>query len=171
MEATTSTPTVRPKPAITDIWWPPSGRYTIEITAAETEGRLVQLLARDSRGAATPVCVHDVDETFYVIDGELTIFVGDERIDARAGDFVLAPKGIPRAFLVRSERAEFLNTFAPAGAEGAAGCGVEGLLREFGTPVVPGERPPDTVLPDPEEFARRVMQYGIEIVGPPPELD
>jgi quercetin dioxygenase-like cupin family protein len=64
------------------------------------------MLCIDSRGAATPLHIHhEADETFYPIDGELTILVGGARIEAHTGDFVLAPKGIPHAFLVGSERA------------------------------------------------------------------
>jgi mannose-6-phosphate isomerase-like protein (cupin superfamily) len=166
-------PYALPKEAgITDVWWPPGGRYTVKIAPEQTDGRLLQMLCVDSRGAAPPVHVHhDADETFYVIDGELTIFVGDQRIAAGAGDFALGPKGIPHSFLVRSERAEFLVTYAPAGTAGPAGCGVDGLFREIGIPVTPGEPLTDSVAPDAEQFARRAAVYGIEVVGPPPSLD
>jgi mannose-6-phosphate isomerase-like protein (cupin superfamily) len=176
MEITGNAPYLLDKETgVTDIWWPfgPAvGRYSIKTTAEQTDGRLLQLLAQDSRGAAPPMHIHhDADETFYVIDGKLTIFVGDERVEAGPGDFVLGPKGVPHAFLVRSERAEFLVTFAPAGTEGPAGCGVDGFFREIAVPVVAGEPPPEPAEPDPEEFARKAALYGIEIVGPPPQLD
>jgi mannose-6-phosphate isomerase-like protein (cupin superfamily) len=176
MQITANTPYVLGKDAgVTDIWWPFGpvvGRYSIKTTAEQTDGRLLQLLVNDSRGAAPPMHIHhDADETFYVIDGALTIFVGDERIEVGAGDFVLGPRGVPHAFLVRSEHAEFLVTFAPAGTEGPAGHGVDGFFREIAVPVIPGEPPPEPAEPDPEEFARKAALYGIEIVGPPPALD
>jgi mannose-6-phosphate isomerase-like protein (cupin superfamily) len=157
---------------VTDVWWPPGGRYTIKTAAEQTGGRLLQMLCTDSRGAAPPLHIHrEVDETFYVIAGELTIFVGDERIEARPGDFVLGPRGVPHSFVVRSERAEFLATYAPAGTAGPAGCGVEGLFCELAAPVTPGERPPDSAAPSLEEFARKAAIYGIKVVGPPPTFD
>jgi mannose-6-phosphate isomerase-like protein (cupin superfamily) len=158
---------------VADLWWPygPSvGRYTIKATAAQTGGSLVQLLIRDSRGAATPLHVHhDTDETFYVIEGELTVVLGDERIEARAGDFVLGPRGVPHAWVVTSARVEMLVTCGPAGLEGPTGCGIDGFFREVGTPVRDGDAPQPT-MPDPEDFARRMLRYGIELVGPPPAL-
>jgi mannose-6-phosphate isomerase-like protein (cupin superfamily) len=158
---------------LTDIWFPAGEgrRWTTKVAAQQTEGRLLQLLGSEPRGAASPLHIYrDADEMFYVIDGELTIFVGDERVEAGTGDCVLVPKGIPSAFVVRSERAEFLVTFAPAGIEGPAGFGLDGFFREIGLPVVDGEVPPNTTEPDPEDFARRAALYGCEIVGPPPTV-
>jgi hypothetical protein len=64
-----------------------------------------------------------------------------------------------------------LVSFAPAGTQGPSGAGLEGFFREIGIPAVPGEPQPEPVTPDPEDFARRAAQYGIEILGPPPTLD
>jgi mannose-6-phosphate isomerase-like protein (cupin superfamily) len=155
-----------------DLWWPygpATGRYTFKTTAAETDGRLAQLVARETRGAATPLHTHhDADESFYVLAGRLEIVVGDRRIHAGPGDYVLGPAGVPHAFRVISEQAEFLVTFAGAGTPGPEGHGVEGFFREVAPAVVDGEPPPAPAVPDPELFARRMAVYGIELVGPPP---
>lgn len=152
---------------VIDVWWPYQpqvGRYTVKIGSEQTDGRLCQLLGRDRRGGAPPVHIHHrEDETFYVIAGDITFFLGDQRIEATAGDFVFAPKGVPHAFLVTSDRAEYLTSFAPAGAER--------FFPEVAPPVVDGEPSPSSSEPDPEEFARIAASYGIEIVGPPPTLD
>jgi hypothetical protein len=115
--------------------------------------------------------VDDADETLYVIDGELTVFAGDERIKAGRGDFVFVPMGLPHAFLVTSERAETLITCSPAGIQGPAGFGIAGFFRDVAVPVVPGRAAPDVAEADPEELARKMARYGIELVGPPPTLD
>jgi mannose-6-phosphate isomerase-like protein (cupin superfamily) len=152
---------------VIDVWWPYQpqvGRYTVKIGADQADGRLCQLLGRDRRGGAPPMHVHRrEDETFYVIAGEITFFVGDRRIEATAGDFVFAPKDVPHAFLVTSDHAAYLTTFSPAGAER--------FFAEVAPRVVPGEPAPAPRMPDPEEFARIAASYGIEIVGPPPTLD
>ena len=101
------------------------------------------MVVRDSRGAGTPLHTHlDADESFYVISGELVIHVGDERFEARAGDYVFAPMGIPHAFSVTSESAELFVSFAGAGTDGPLGTGVDGFFKEVATPVVPGGAPP-----------------------------
>jgi mannose-6-phosphate isomerase-like protein (cupin superfamily) len=152
---------------VIDVWWPYQpqvGRYTTKIGAQQTHGRLFQLLCRDRRAGAPPLHVHRrEDETFYVIAGEMTFFVGDQRIEATAGDFVYAPKDVPHSFLVESDRAEYLVSFVPAGAEE--------FFAEVAPRVVPGEAAPSPSEPDPEDFTRIAARYGIEIVGPPPTLD
>jgi quercetin dioxygenase-like cupin family protein len=57
------------------------------------------------------------DETLYVLDGAITAFVGDQRIDVEAGSYAALPKGIPHGLTVRGEEAKLLITLAPAGAE------------------------------------------------------
>ena len=143
---------------VTDLWWPygPSvGRYTIK-----SDGDLVQMLIRDSRGAATPLHVHhQTDETFYVIEGELTVIVGDEQIEAKAGDFVLGPRGVPHAWVVTSEHVEMFVT---------ADEGLHGFFREVAVPV--GGEKPEPTMPDNAHFAERMMAHGIELLGPPPSV-
>lgn len=172
MTSTTAPALLAKDEGVTDLWWPYGpcvGRYTIETGAEQTGGRRVQMLVRDARGAAPPRHVHyDSDETFYVIEGELTVVVGDERVEAKAGDVVFGPRGVPHAWVVTSERIEMLLTCGPAGREGPFGSGMEGFFREVAVPVVAGQAPPTPTMPaDPEEFARRNLLYGIELVGPP----
>lgn len=161
-----------PLDGVTDLWWPfgpETGRYTFKTTAAETDGRLAQLVCREHRGAATPLHVHtDTDETFFVVSGSLELVVGDERMTAGEGDYVFAPRGIPHAFCVTSETATFFVTVAGAGTVGPEGAGIEGFFREVAPLVEPGAAPPTPAVPDAEIFARRMDVYGIELVGPPP---
>ncbi len=57
---------------------------------------------------------HPEDDLFYVIEGVVTIRVGDEWHDAPKGSFVLVPGGITHDFENRgSVRAGFLNFSAP----------------------------------------------------------
>jgi mannose-6-phosphate isomerase-like protein (cupin superfamily) len=145
---------------VADLWWPygPSvGRYTIKTTSDS----LVQMLARDSRGAATPMHIHhEYDETWFVISGEIEVFVGDERFTAGAGDFAFGPRGVPHAWVVTSETCEVLVT--------CNGPGLDAFFAEVAYPV-DGEKP-EPQMPDVEHFARRMAAYGIELVGPPPGM-
>ncbi|MDQ3587206.1 MAG: cupin domain-containing protein [Actinomycetota bacterium] len=160
---------------VSDFWLPfvPGvSRISTKVSGEQTEGRLLQVRSSDSRGAAPPLHIHhDADETWYVIDGRLTVFVGDERIEAGPGDFVFGPMGVPHAFLVTSERAESLITFSPAGTKGPSGYGVDGFFREAAIPAIPGQGAPEPTEADPEHLARLMLRYGIELVGPPPTLD
>jgi mannose-6-phosphate isomerase-like protein (cupin superfamily) len=57
---------------------------------------------------------HNEDDIFYVIDGTMSILVGDRWIDAPKGSFILAPGGLTHDFENRSsERAGVLNFSIP----------------------------------------------------------
>lgn len=149
--------------AVRELWWL-GGRMSVKAGGDQTAGRLAQLVFSDPKGKASPLHVHDEAwESFYVIDGELTLFIGDDRIEATAGDYGLVPPGVSHAYLVRSDGTRFLATIAPAG--------TEAFFAELGVPVAPGDTQAPAVALDPEEFARRARPHGIEIVGPPPTLD
>ena len=118
----------------------------------------------DPRGTAPPVHLHhNEDEAFYILEGEVTVLVGDERIDLGAGDYCFAPRGVPHAWIVRSERARMLVTLSPAGLEQA--------LR---LPRCPGHRrrsPDRAGHPAVRRADPRVRRLRLEILGPPPSLD
>jgi quercetin dioxygenase-like cupin family protein len=147
---------------LADVWWK-TGRLTVKTGGGETGGSFAQVETDDPRGAATPLHIHrNEDETFYVLEGEITVLVGNERIDLAAGDFAFAPRDIAHAYVVRSERARMLTTLSPAG--------LEELFVACGVPVTGNEPPAEEVLPKREEMIRLFGGYGCEIVGPPPTL-
>jgi mannose-6-phosphate isomerase-like protein (cupin superfamily) len=148
---------------LADVWWK-TGRITLKAGAEETGGAFSQFEVDDPRGSGPPLHVHHTeDETFYVLEGEVTIVVGDERIDLAAGDFAFGPRGVPHAYLVRSERARMLVTISPSGSEQ--------LFVSLGVPVTGAEPPTDTVMPPLPEMARLFAGYGAEILGPPLSLE
>ena len=57
------------------------------------------------------------DETLYVLEGAITAYVGDQRLDVEAGSYAALPKNVPHGLTVRSEQARLLITLEPAGAE------------------------------------------------------
>jgi quercetin dioxygenase-like cupin family protein len=57
------------------------------------------------------------DESFLIIDGEATLFVGDQVIETKPGSFVFLPQGIPPAFRIDSGTAQLFNLITPAGFE------------------------------------------------------
>src|SRR4051812_439944 len=69
-------------------------------------------------GEEPPIHTHTrEDETIYVLEGSITAFVADQRIDVDAGSYAALPKDIPHGFVVRGEEARLLVTLQPAGAE------------------------------------------------------
>jgi hypothetical protein len=71
------------------------------------EAALVERSARG--GAMAPLHARDGEsETYRVLDGLVTFFVGGDAVSAGPGDVVVAPPGVPRTFRVESGSARWL---------------------------------------------------------------
>ena len=138
--------------------------FTWLITAAETGGALTLAEALTRPGAEPPVHIHArEDETYYVLEGELTFQRGHELIEAGPGDAVVLPRGIQHGFAVRSETARVLFACTPGGLEEAFHVVSEPAVRGE-LPVLPAGPPPDeAVAAANAAFAAR----GVEFTGPP----
>jgi quercetin dioxygenase-like cupin family protein len=134
---------------------------TVKASAETTGGAVAVLEHLAPRGAGSPLHVHTrEDEWFYVIEGELTFWVGGEVIVAPAGAFVFGPKEIAHTFVVSSQQARFLLVAEPAG--------FERFVRAVGEPAKTLEIPPPaTAPPDVEALAGIAASFGLQIVGPP----
>ncbi|WCM27402.1 cupin domain-containing protein [Sphingomonas sp. QA11] len=66
----------------------------------DTLGTSVTVLAygNDVIGQGPTLHVHPYDEIFVVLEGHARFFVGDDIVDAEAGDVLLGPKGVPHRF-------------------------------------------------------------------------
>ncbi len=146
------------------LWW--FGMLaTIKATKEQTGGQytLVEILAPE--GFASPLHVHHFeDEGFYILEGEMTFYVGDQTIKAQPGSFLFGPKEVPHAFTVDSGPARLLFVLSPAG--------FEDLVREMGEPARELTIPPQAEAPPEEAEMQRMAaiaaRHGNEILGPPP---
>ena len=101
------------------------------------------------------------DETFYMLDGEITLLVGDEIRTARKGDFIMVPRNTRHAFRVNSETARFLNGYTPAS--------MEALIVELATPTTERTLPPKGVVAPPAMNPDLLRRYGMDALpGPDP---
>ncbi|MGE3271828.1 MAG: cupin domain-containing protein [Chloroflexota bacterium] len=65
-----------------------------------------------------PLHHHNFDEGFYVLEGELTFEVNDERRTARTGEFAFAPRGSRHALAnLSAAPARYVLVITPAGFE------------------------------------------------------
>ncbi len=134
---------------------------TIKAAAESTDGRVAVLEFLWPQGGGSPLHVHrNEDEWFYIIEGELTLWVGGEVIVAPAGSFVYGPRDVPHTFLVTSTEARFLMVTEPAP--------FADLVRAMSVPAEALTLPPATVEPpSPEHMTAVAAEYGIEILDPP----
>lgn len=101
-----------------------------------------------------PLHVHDEqDDTFFVLDGVLTVQVEDELFDLEPGDFATVPPGVPHTFAnVRDENTpvRVCNMMTPAG-----------LDQQFHDITMMG----DEAL-NPAKMAQMREKHGVSFVGP-----
>lgn len=90
-------------------------RFTIKATSEHSSGAYSLVEASGNVGA-TPHVHHDREEAFYVLDGEVTFLVGDDRVTVGAGSFLVVPRETMHGF--RSEGdARLLIVHSPGGFE------------------------------------------------------
>jgi len=132
--------------------------YRFLVTGEETGGRYAMFEAIVLPGGGPPPHRHHrEDETFYVLEGEITFLVGAEKMVARPGTFVNMPIGNPHAFKNETNQpAKMLISFAPAG--------LEDYFFEVGQPF-DGELPPKPTEAEIAKLMEAAPKYGIEFVG------
>jgi mannose-6-phosphate isomerase-like protein (cupin superfamily) len=117
----------------------------------------------DPCGDSPPTHVHHrEDEIFHILEGSLRLKLGERELVARAGETVVAPKGVPHSFRVESTAGARYLTIV-------TGSGFESLVRSVSRPATARALPrPVAATPDMiAELARAAALSGIEIVGPP----
>ena len=149
------------QPGEGDARWFLGALGTIKSAAETTDGRVAVLEFLWPQGSGSPLHVHrNEDEWFYVIEGEVTFWVGGDVVVAPAGSFLYGSRDIPHTFLVTSTVARFLMVTEPAP--------FADFIRAMSEPAQTLTLPPASVQPpSPERMTAVAAEYGIEILGPP----
>lgn len=78
----------------------------LKLAGEESGGDWAVVEWRVRAGDEPPIHIHTrEDETLYVLDGAITAFVGDQRIEVEAGSYAALPKDVPHGLSVRGEEA------------------------------------------------------------------
>jgi quercetin dioxygenase-like cupin family protein len=150
----------------------------MKLEGGQTGGRFSLWEGVLPRGAAAPLHSHPQDETFYVLDGEVTAWLVEPELAADRADppgwvrsrgrrcgpgaVVFAPGGSPHTFRVESDTARMLFLSTPAGIEDM----VRGLAEPARWPWL--QPPPDGPRVPADTMARVERQTGMVRHGPPP---
>lgn len=137
------------------------GELAIIIDAAITGGQLSVIEAHSRRGDASPVHVHSRDdEAFLLLDGAMTVWVGDHRFQLQPGGIAFLPRNIPHA--VRNDIASrALILSVPAGPQ-------EIVFRTAGWDL--SQPRPEGWQPAQEALRRAADLAGVTLIGPPHSL-
>lgn len=140
--------------------WFADSLLSYKVTGDQTHGQLAVAEVRAPEGAGSPSHRHlNEDEAWYVLDGQLTFWLGDECRTASSGDFVFGPRGVQHRFRVDSEDAHFLILLTPAG--------FEDFTRACGWPATARTLPPTGLPPHREaELVAAAKRHALEISVP-----
>ena len=139
--------------------------FSVLAGSSETEGRfgLMEMIAPRGREPSRHLHYTD-DEGFYVLEGEVTFYVGEEIYGAGPGTFVFLPHGVPHSYTFETDVVRMLSIVAPGGLEAHfQDARFSEPARDLTLPTPSGE-PDDAVL---EEMGKDLAGYGTEVVGPP----
>ena len=128
----------------------------IKASAADTAGQytLVEITAPPRLEA--PLHVHYTeDEGFYVLEGSVTIVVGDETVELASGQHAFGPRNVPHKFTVGPDGARMIWVLTPGG--------FENLIEEASVPADAPTVPPPSVVP-PENIAEILRRHGNEVL-------
>ena len=115
MAASNAIPVVRAAGEGEKLWFYGGGVHIWKATSEETGGAFLLFEGLFSQGKTTPLHTHpDVDETLYVLEGEILVHIdgGEHSVGPRG--VAVAPRGVPHAFLVTSPTARVLTLQTPA---------------------------------------------------------
>lgn len=131
----------------------------IKVTGEQTGGRLSIVEITEPPGAVAPLHVHHRDdEGFWILEGDVTLQVGDATIEAHAGDFAWGPRGIPHRYTVGDAGCRMLFIMTPGG--------FEDLVRGMSMPAQSRTLPPASgEEPDWEHIAAVAKANGCELLA------
>ncbi len=132
---------------------PPGPAGMLRAGGAQTGGRFDFLVSTIPFGAGPPLHVHDEQEdSFFVLEGVLTLQIGDELVELGPGDFGSVPPGIAHTFTNANPEqppVRAVNVMTPGG--------FDGYLREMMSRTAP---------PDQAEMDALGRRHGVTWVGP-----
>jgi len=149
-----------------------------KLDGEQTGGRFALWEGVLPHGAAPPLHSHPQDETFYVLEGEVTAWIVEpERGDDQAeppgwvaecgrrggvGMVAFAPGGTPHTFRVESDTAKMLFLSTPAGVEDY----IKGLAEPAAYPWL--QPPPDGLRVSADRIKALEQEVGMIRHGPSP---
>jgi mannose-6-phosphate isomerase-like protein (cupin superfamily) len=130
--------------------------YLIKTDGAHVTGAF-SLMEEEFWGETTPLHAHpDAEETFYVLQGQVELWVDGKTSEASPGAFIVVPRGVAHGLRrLSDDPVRMITVVSPPGFE-----------RIFAAVAEIGE---EQLLADPEQLARLAAEHGTEVLGDYPE--
>jgi quercetin dioxygenase-like cupin family protein len=140
-------------------YWGPGDRYTFLVTGEQSGGAYFILDALVAPGGGPPPHIHErEEECFFLLEGSLTMTIGEQSLRVSTGDFVQVPRGTVHTFTnIGEAMARMVVIFSPAGMEHWMTAAFDPAPDRVTTPPPPG----------PEMIARMIAAaplHGVQFV-------
>lgn len=145
-------------------FWEVDILWLILADATQTDGSFTMMEQICPKNSGPPPHTHAQQESFYVLDGQMTVLVGGKTLVAKQGSFLNVPPNMVHSFRVDTDTARILNMYVPAG--------FERLITELGDPAPERVLPPEgrPMKAKPEDIRRVMQQIGMIWVNEPDTL-
>lgn len=146
------------------MYWGPGDRVTFLVTGEQSGGACFIIEVMTPPGGGPPPHIHYFEEeSFYVLQGSVTIQVAGQTLQASPGDFMHIPRGTVHTFKNNGTvDAKFLVVISPAGP-----AGMQRFFEESFTPATDRSAAPPMMT---EELLKRMLaaapKNGFEFVRP-----
>ena len=128
----------------------------VKASSADTGGQYSLLEMTAPPGHQVPLHIHyGEDEGFYVVEGSITVEVGDATVEVTAGEHAFGPRDVPHRFTVGPDGAHMIWVLTPGG--------FDQFVADVSAPAEEPTVPPASVLP-PENAAEIVQRHGMELL-------
>ncbi len=136
------------------------GHRAESLACSEPSDQLeVAMIERSApRGSMPPLVKRNEDETYRLLDGEVTFYVDGETVSAYEGDIVVAPAGAARSFRVESPHARWVVLTRVRSLD---------HFRDFARAVCPAAAGGWPCEEERMSVATVARSNGIELLGPP----
>jgi mannose-6-phosphate isomerase-like protein (cupin superfamily) len=101
-----------------EVTWFLGTRMTVKVTAESTGGAFGLIEVRLAAGFSPPLHIHhQEDESFWILEGQLTFVCDGQTYQAGPGSFIYLPRHLPHTFRVDEGPARALELVQPGGHE------------------------------------------------------
>jgi quercetin dioxygenase-like cupin family protein len=135
---------------------------TFLVESKDTGGNFSLMEYRAKPGNEPPPHWHEgEDEIFYVLEGEMEAYLGDEVLRIGAGETLFLPRGEPHAWYILSPSFRMLIMISPGQ--------LDGYFRQMGQPAETLELNDDAVtyaMSDPQHAIELGAKYSVQFLTP-----
>lgn len=125
-----------------------SHTMTLKVSNRDTQGQWVMYEATDTVNNGAPLHTHPWEETFYILDGELEVRLGNRTVLAQTGTSIYFPENIAHNFRIVSPTVRLL-VILPGSADA--------FYREVGQKIT-------ALPPDPDTFQAICAKYNVGLM-------